>query len=173
MKNKYQIPITRHNLFFSEEEWELEKGFSREAIEQDLNQIVILFRVDRVLSVVDDLYNEGSKKELIFMPPVRLQVHAYMDDAENKAYNEGAGTLRYKQDGKLNLVVLIDQLEELDVEVRYGDYIGYPVSETEIRYYTIVDDGTKAYHDGQTILGYKPTFRTMIAAPVEDDDLIF
>jgi hypothetical protein len=173
MKNKYQIPITRHNLFFSEEEWELEKGFSRESIEQDLNQIVILFRVDRVLSQVDDLYNEGEKAELIFQPPVRLQVFGYLDDPENKAYNQDSGTLRYQQDGKLNFTVLIDQLEELDVEIRYGDYIGYPVSETEIRYFSVVDDGMKSYHDGQTILGYKPTFRKILCAPVEDDELLF
>ena len=173
MKNKYQIPIVRHNLFFSEEEWELEKDFTREAIEQDLNQNVILFRVDRVLSVVDDLYNEGGKKELIFKPPVRLQIYGYLDDPENKTYNQDSGTLRYQQDGKLNMTVLIDQLEELDVEIRYGDYIGYPVTETEIRYFSIVDDGLKSYHDGQTILGYKPTFRKMVAAPVEDDELIF
>ena len=173
MKNKYQIPITRHNLFFNEEEWQLEKDFFRESIEQDLNQIVILFRVDRILSKVDDLYHEGRKSELIFKPPVRLQIFGELEDPENKVYNEDSGTLRYQQDGKLNFAVLIDQLEELDVEVRYGDYIGYPVSESEIRYYTVVDDGMKSYHDGQTILGYKQTFRKVVCAPVEDDDLIF
>jgi hypothetical protein len=34
------------------------------------------------------------------------------------------------------------QLTELNVELNYGDYIGYPVTETEVRYFS-VNDGLK------------------------------
>jgi hypothetical protein len=30
-----------------------------------------------------------------------------------------------------------------NVELNYGDYIGYPVTETEVRYFSVVNDGLK------------------------------
>jgi hypothetical protein len=50
----------------------------------------------------------------------------------------------------------------LNTEISYGDYIGYAVSETEIRYYTVVNDGVKNFDNIHTIMGYKAAFRTIV-----------
>lgn len=167
---KKNVPINRINKFFSEEDFNLEVSFGREAIEGDGNFVVILYRVDRERTESDDLYGEAVKDGIKFFPPVELRVIPIMNEPENKAYNSGSGSLRYLQDGQLTFGIYDAQLEELDVELSYGDYIGYQVSETDIRYFSVTNDGVKNYDNKHTIMGYKGAFRTVVCASVEEDE---
>ena len=45
------------------------------------------------------------------------------------------------------------------------------VSETEIRYFTVVNDGKKNYDNAHTILGYKGIYRTITCAPVDENEI--
>ena len=93
-----------------------------------------------------------------------------MNTPENKTYNESSGSLRYLQDGQLKFGVYDSQLKELDADISFGDYIGYAVSETEIRYYTVVNDGRKNYDNAHTIVGFKGFFRTVLCAPIDESE---
>ena len=167
---KTRIPITRVNKFFSEKEFELELAYSREYLEGDLNFTIILYRVDLDLSSTDDLYGEARNGEIRYKTPVEVNVVLLLNKAKNSVYNKDSGSLRYLQDGSLEFGVFDQHLDELDVKISFGDYIGYPVSETEVRYFTVVDDGSKNYDNSSTILGYKSAFRTVTCAPVDYDD---
>ena len=169
MDNKKITPITRINKFFSEEDFNLEISMGREAIEGDGNFTVILYRVDRGMTEFDTLYGEASKDGIKYFPPVELNVIPIMDAPENKAYNKNGG-LRYLQDGNLTFGIYDAQLSELDTEISYGDYIGYPVTETEIRYFSVVNDGVKNYDNKHTIMGYKGAFRTVVCATVDANE---
>lgn len=167
-----KIPINRLNKFFSQEDFFfLEEKFGREYIEGDINITVILYQVDLEKSVTDDIYNEADKDELQFKIPVELKVMPLLETPENKTYNANSGSLRYLQDGKLTFDVYTSQLRELDVDISFGDYIGYIVSETEIRYFTVVNDGKKNYDNAHTILGYKGIYRTITCAPVDENEI--
>lgn len=161
------IPINRSNKFFSEEDYNLEVSFGREAIENDGNFTVILYRVDRTLTSSDDVYGESGMDSIRFFPPVELRVILTLSESENKAYNSGSGSLRYLQDGQLTFGIYDAQLNELDVELSFGDYIGYAVTETEVRYFNVVNDGRKNYDNKHMILGYKGAFRTVLCAPID------
>jgi hypothetical protein len=167
MDNKKVTPITRVNKWFSEDDFNLEIEMGREAIEGDGNFTLILYRVDRQLTESDDLYGEASANSIRYFPPIELKVIPIMDEAENKSYNSNGG-LRYLQDGQLTFGIYDAQLKELDTEISYGDYIGYPVTETEIRYFSVVNDGVKNYNNKHTIMGYKGAFRTIICTTIED-----
>ena len=169
MNNKKVTPITRVNKWFSEDDFNLEIEMGREAIEGDGNFTLILYRVDRQLTESDDLYGEASANGIRYFPPIELKVIPIMDEAENKAYNSNGG-LRYLQDGQLTFGIYDAQLKELDTEISYGDYIGYPVTETEIRYFSVVNDGVKNYDNKHTIMGYKGAFRTIVCATIEDSE---
>ena len=169
MDNKKVTPITRVNKWFSEDDFNLEIEMGREAIEGDGNFTLILYRVDRQLTESDDLYGEASANSIRYFPPIELKVIPIMDEAENKAYNSNGG-LRYLQDGQLTFGIYDAQLKELDTEISYGDYIGYPVTETEIRYFSVVNDGVKNYNNKHTIMGYKGAFRTIVCATIEDSE---
>lgn len=169
MENNKITPITRINKFFSSEDYELEINMGREAIEGDGNFTVILYRVDREMSESDSLYGEASKDGIRFFPPVELKVIPILEEAENKAYNSN-GSLRYLQDGPLTFGIYDAQLTELKTSLSYGDYIGYPINETEIRYFSVVNDGVKNFDNKHTIMGYKGAFRTIKCAPVDSSE---
>ncbi len=163
------VPITRINKFFSEEDFNLEISMGREAIEGDGNFTVILYRVNREMSESDNLYGEASKDGIRFFPPVELKIIPILAPPENKTYNPN-GTMRYIQDGQLKFGIYDAQLTELKTTLSYGDYIGYPVTETEIRFFSVSDDGIKNFDNAHTIMGYKGAFRSITCAPVDGSE---
>lgn len=169
MDNKKTTPITRINKFFSEEDFNLEIDMGREAIEGDGNFTIILYRVDRTLTQYDDVYGESAKDGIKYFPPVELKVIPIMAEAENKTYNPN-GSLRYLQDGNFTFGIYDAQLSELDVQISIGDYVGYPVTETEIRYFSVSNDGLKNYDNRHTIMGYKGAFRTVVCTTIDKSE---
>ena len=167
--NKPKIPITRQNKFFDDKEFELELDYARDFYEGDLNFTVILYRVDRELSATDDLYAESRVNEIRYKTPVELNVFPLLNLPENKTYNKD-GSMRYLQDGTLEFGVFNEHLKELNVDIAYGDYLGYVINENQIRYYTVVNDGLKNYDNKHTIFGYKSAYRSIIAVPLENDN---
>ena len=163
-----KIPINRMDKWFSQEDYNLEIEMGREAIEGDLNMVVILYRVDKELSEVDSVYHEANVEEIRYKQPLELRVVATLAEPENKTYGEGV--LRYLQDGVLTFGIYQAQLDELDAELQYGDYIGYSINESIIKYFTVVNDGLKMHDDKHTILGYKGAYRTVLCAPVDESE---
>lgn len=167
--NNRVVPITRVNKWFSEEDFKLEIELGREAIEGDGNFTLILYRVNRELTESDNLYGEASKDGIRFFPPIELKVIPIMAAPENDSYNKN-GSLRFLNDGNLTFGIYDAQLTELKTTLSYGDYIGYPVTETEIRYFSVVNDGVKNYDNKHTIMGYKGAFRTIECATVDSSE---
>lgn len=167
--NKKITPITRINKFFSEEDFKLEISMGREAIEGDGNFTVILYRVNRETSESDSIYGEATKDGIRFFPPVELKVMPIMAEPENKAYNPN-GTAMYLQDGQLRFGIYDAQLTELKTSLNRGDYIGYPITETDIRYFSVANDGLKNFDNKHTIMGYKGAFRSVLCAPVDSSE---
>jgi hypothetical protein len=167
-KSERKIPIKRINKWFSEEDFKLEIEMGREAIEGDGNFTVILYRVDRATTQSDDIYNEAGADEINFYPPVELYVVPIIEAPENLTYNES--TLRYLEDGNFTFEIYQEQLDELNVDVALGDYIGYPVDETEIIYFSVTNAGEKFYNNTHTIIGYKGAFRTIECTIANEDE---
>ena len=80
-------PITRNDKFFSKEDFDLEVEFSKEYIEQDANQTVILYEVDLNQTKVNDIYQEAEKDAIRFKQPVEIPVVFTIDGAEMKSYS--------------------------------------------------------------------------------------
>lgn len=169
MDNKKIIPITRSNKFFSNEDFDLEISMGREAIEGDGNFTLILYRVDRQLTESDSLYGEASKDGIKFLPPIELKVLPILGEPTNDSYNKN-GTLRFLADGQLTFGIYVAQLTELKVDISFGDYIGYPVTETEVRYFSVVNDGLKNYDNKHMLIGYKGHTRTVVCATVDSSE---
>ena len=58
------------------------------------------------------------------------------------------------------------KLDELGVDIEYGDYIGYYEKENRVRYYVVNNDGRVVSDNKHTYAGYKPFYRTINASPV-------
>jgi hypothetical protein len=167
--SKSIVPITRINKFFSEEDFNLEIDMGREAIEGDGNFTIILYRVDRTLTQYDDVYGESAKDGIRYLTPIELKVVPIMTEPENKTYNPN-GSLRFLQDGNFTFGIYDAQLIELGAQISIGDYIGYPVTETEIRYFSVSNDGLKNYDNKHTIMGYKGAFRTVVCTTIDKSE---
>lgn len=167
MANNNKIPITRINKFFSAEDFRLEVEMGREAIEGDGNFVVVLYRVDRENTSSDDLYGEAGIDEIRYFPPVELLVIPIVEGPELKPYGSN---LHYLEDGNLMFGIYTAQLEELGVDISIGDYIGYAVSTTSMRYFSVANDGRKNWDNKHTIMGYKGAFRSIDCAPVDENE---
>jgi len=167
--SKKIVPINRVNKFFSGEDFKLEQQLGREYLEGDLNMSIVLFRVDREATETDSIYGETVKDGISYFPPVEINGLVNFKAPENKAYNPD-GSLRYQQDGQLEFIVYQKHLDELDVDISFGDYIGYQVTETQMRYFSVANDGKKNYDNLHTIMGYKGAFRRVLCSPIDKSE---
>lgn len=169
MSNQRRVPINRVNKFFSAEDYRLDVEMGREGIEGDNNFSVILYKVDRENTSSDDVYGEAGKDEIRYFPPVELVVMPTFEEAENKTYNSN-GSLRYLETGNLVFSIYVAQLEEHQKDIDVGDYIGYPVSPTEMIYFNVSNDGRKNWDNKHTILGFRGAYRTITCTPVDESE---
>jgi len=167
MANK-KIPITRISKFFGSEDFQLEQDIGMEWLHGDLHFNLVLFRVDKKSSDVDDVYGESGPEEIRYKPPVEFKAYVKIDMPQNKSY--GSGLVNQMEPGNMTLGVYMKHLEELDVEINYGDYIGYAETEDRIRYYVVTNDGRVTSDNKHTIGGYKAFYRTIVCSYVSPNE---
>lgn len=155
-----RIPINRLNRYYDEEDFKMELEMAREVIEEDMNISVVLYRINMAETDTDDLYGETKKGGVRYYPPVELNVIPTLMQPEAKTYNPN-GTLRYLEYGNFNFTLLQVQLDEMNIDIRIGDVIGYADSETNIKYFEVFDDGRIIADNQHTVYGYKGYFRSI------------
>ena len=162
-----KITINRNNLSYSEEQYLLEAEWGMQYMEQDINQTLVLYQVDREKTEKDNIYNESGTDKIRFKTPVEIHCSYNIEDSTNKAYEKNKSLNRYSQTGQLTFSVYERTLTDLDCDIKYGDYIGVVIDEETIIYFIVTDDGKKNFANKQTLYGYKPIIRNCVAAPVD------
>jgi hypothetical protein len=162
MSNK--VPITRLGKFFGENDFNLDISMGEEWLVGDMNFTCVLYRIDRYKTKTDDVYGETVEDGIKFLPPVEFNAFVQVSAPENKMM----GTTRIDQmePGNIRVSVYQKTLDDLEIDINFGDYIGYYESETLVRYYTVNNDGRVVSDNKHTYGGYKPFYRTISASPV-------
>jgi len=163
-----RIPITRVNKFFGVEDFKLQESLGMEYLHGNLNFTLILFGVDRDKSNVDGVYGEAGEEEIRFYPPVEFKALVTVSAPVNESY--ASGLMRYLESGNLTFGVYDKELEQLGIEIKYGDYIGYAETEDRVRYFTVANDGKINTDNAHTILGYKGFYRTITCVATSPDE---
>ena len=163
-----RVPITRLNKFFSEEDYNLEIEMGMEWQMGDMNFSVVLYRVDRQRTNNDDVYGEALTEGIQFLAPVELKGLVKIDAPTNSDY--GTSKLSQIEPGNMTFSVYQSHLDQLAVEISLGDYLGYYETEDKVRYYSVVNDGRITSDLKHTYGGYKKYYRTIIAAPITNDE---
>ena len=166
MNNK-KIPINRNSLFYSEKDLNTDIMLGMDFLFNDINQTLILYRVDKNKTNITNIYGEAKKNEIRWLPPVEFHCIYELKPHENKTYNTSNSTMRYAQTGDLEFGVYESHLKELDIDISVGDYIALAVNQQHIEYFVVVDDGLKNYDNEHTSYGYIPIWRTCLAVPVD------
>lgn len=165
-----KVPITRNSLFYSEKDFEYETEIGKAYVEEDCNQVVVLFEVDIEKSNLDAIYGETRKDQIVFKTPVELHCLYTIESSELQGYDKSKQLGGYIKQGNMNFGVYQSTLDELDAEIKIGDYIGIQVTEEKMIYWVVVDDGRNNFDNEKTTFGYKPSWRTVKCAPVEENE---
>ena len=155
-----KTPINRNKMFFSKSDFDFEMEVSREYLEADMNQTVILFEVDLLKTNTNDIYHEATKSNIRFKPPVELTVMYEISNAEMRSYEKNNNKGVYAKPGILTFTILNITLEEVKRDIKRGDYIGVQITPEEMIYFTVFDDGkVNSYANSNTLYGVKPFYR--------------
>lgn len=163
-----KVPITRLGKFFGVDDYELDVYMGREWLEGDMNFTCVLYRVDKEKNKVDDVYGETLSDGIKFLPPVQFKAFVQVLAPENK--NLGTSKINQVEPGNIRISVYQKHLDELNIEINMGDYIGYYETESMVRYYTVNNDGRIVSDNKHTYAGYKPFYRTIIASYVSPNE---
>ena len=163
MSNK-KVPITRLGKFFGAEDFNLDISMGEEWLHGDMNFTVVLYKIDRQKTITDNVYGETVSDGIKFLPPIEFKAFVQVMAPENK--NVGNSKIEQFEPGNIRVSVYQKQLDDLEIEIEYGDYLGYYETETLVRYYTVNNDGRVVSDNKHTYAGYKPYYRTITASPV-------
>jgi hypothetical protein len=163
-----KVPITRMNKFFSEEDFSLDLGIGEEWLYGDMNFTLVLYRVDRLKTKTDDVYGETISDGIKFLPPVEFKGYVQIMAPENK--NLGNTKLNQFEPGNMKLSVYQKHLDELGIDISFGDYIGYYETEDRVRYYTVNNDGRVVSDNKHNYAGTRPYYRTIMASAVVNNE---
>jgi hypothetical protein len=162
MANK--VPITRIGKFFGENDFDLDISMGEEWLVGDMNFTCVLYRVDRYKTKTDDVYGETVSDGIKFLPPIEFNAFVQVSAPENKLL--GSTRVDQMEPGNIRISVYQKTLDDLGIDINFGDYIGYYETETLVRYYTVNNDGRVVSDNKHTYAGYKPFYRTISASPV-------
>jgi len=163
-----KVPITRIGKFFGSEDFNLDISMGEEWLYGDMNFTLVLYRVDKQKTKTDDVYGETLTDGIKFLPPVEFKGYVQVTAPENKYL--GNSKIQQSEPGNVRISVYQRQLDELEIDINYGDYIGYYETEDRVRYYTVSDDGYVRSDNKHTYGGYKPFYRTITATWVSENE---
>lgn len=162
------VPITRLGKFFGAEDYNLDINMGREWLEGDMNFTLVLYKIDRQKTNNDDVYGEALQDGIQFLPPVEFKAFVQVSAPENKFL--GTSKIDQLEPGNIRISVYQSHLDELGIEIEYGDYVGYYETENRVRYYVVNNDGRVVSDNKHTYAGYKPFYRTINASPVNENE---
>jgi len=163
------VPITRLGKFFGGEDLSLDINMGSEWLEGDMNFTVILYRVDRYKTKTDDVYGEVVQDGQKFFPPVELKGYVKIVAPTNQKL--GNSKVRQEEPGNMSFSVYQKYLDDLQVDIVFGDYLAYFEKEDVVRYYSVVDDGRVVSDNKHNYGGVKPFYRSILATPVSQNEL--
>lgn len=164
---KLQLPVS-NNLFYSEEDYLYEIALVEEYLEEDLNQKVVIYEVDRSKTNANAIYKETGNNGIRFKAPREIPCELEIKDAQLKSFDNSSSNGVYAQDGNLVFYVLTHSLIKYGVDIKRGDYVGVQIDTNRMKYYTVTNDGKVNSANTHLIGAYKPSWRTIECAPVSD-----
>ena len=167
-KTHTDLETQRYGMFMSENSFNLDISYGRNYLESDVVHEVLLYKVNVIKTKSHKLYGQTKAKDKVFLPPVKLKVMITIQPSEQKYYGDGDGIAR-DDTGEMEFGVYLKELEENNIDILRGDYIGYNMSGTKMRFYEVTNANNVIDETSKTIAGFKPYWRKITATPVKED----
>lgn len=169
MPNNYITPINRNKIFYSAEDFDFETDIVMEYLETDTNQTIVVFEVDREKTNVNSTYKENNT-EIRYKPPKEIPCLYEVKDADLKSYDNKTNNAVYTVNGALTAYVMPKVLEKYKCDIKRGDYIGIQIDTNRMIYYTVVNDGKVNTANSLYVGAYKPAYRVVTGAAVDESE---
>ena len=167
--SKLQLPA-KTNMFYSEDDFIFETEMVEGYIEEDLNQSVVLYEVDRRKTNVNAIYKEATNGNIRYKAPKEIPCMYELKDADVKTYDSKTNTGVYVVNGNLILHVMPKILEKYKCDIRRGDYIGLQIDTNRMVYFSVVNDGKVNTANRYYVGAYKIAWREITCAPVPENE---
>lgn len=168
-KENIDLEEQRYGMFMSDNSYNLEIMYGRHYLETDVNFVINLYRINVITTKTHDLYGQSKASDKEFFDPVKLKVMINIDDNQQDSYGgDDAGLVR-EDTGNLVFGIYLDELNENNTEINRGDIIEYNQSGDRNRYYEVENAQNVEDVTSQTIGGFKPYYKKVLAVPVKED----
>lgn len=154
-------------MFYGKEDFAFDLQMGREYIEGDMGQTIVVYQVDLTRTNQDQLYGEVTSESIVYKTPVEIPCVYEIEPAELRAYDKQKNLGTYQKIGKLKFGVYEETLQEYDVDIRIGDFVGIQVKPTEMVYFQVEDDGRINYSNDKLQFGTVPLYRSIVASWVD------
>ena len=169
MSKSKLTPITRNDKFFSQEDYEYECGLIEEFIEEDLNQAIIVYEIDRNKTNVNSVYKE-STQPVRYKLPKELPCMFEIKESQTKSYDGTTNNGVYSISGNLIAYIPVFMFEKYNCDIKRGDYIGVQIDTERMAYFVVTNDGKINTANTHYVGAYKTTWRTIEATPTVEFD---
>jgi hypothetical protein len=159
----------RYGLFMDEESFDLDVMYGEHYLETDVNYFVLIHKVNIIESKKNDLYGQAKSKDKKYLPYVKINAMIDVADADGRYYAEGQGGISRDDTGNIRVSVYLNELNKTNLEIDRGDIVEWNQSGDRARYYEVESAQNVVDSTQQTIAGFKPYWKQIIATPVKED----
>ena len=158
-------PIGRNNLFYSEEDFQMDTSIVEDYFEEDLNQTIVLYEVDRKRTNINSTYKEADGKNggIRYKPPREIPCMFEIKESEVKSYDSKTANGIYSISGNLEGIILNRTLEKYHCDIKRGDYIAVQIDTDRKAYFVVTNDGKINTSNTNYVGAYKTAYRKIEA----------
>lgn len=169
MPDNYLTPIVRNNLFYSDEDFDFETDMVMGYMEEDLNQTVIVYEVDRDKTDLSSVYKE-TNGNIRFKAPKEVPCMFEIADSELKSYDSSNANGAYTVGGNLTVYILTKVFDKYKFDIKRGDYLGVQIDTNRIAYYSVTNDGKLNTSNKLYVGAHKTAYRIITASVVDENE---
>ena len=168
-KRNIDLETQRYGMFMSENSFNLDISYGRNYLQSDVVHEVEVYKVNVIKSKSHNLYGQSKPQDKVFFPPVRIKVMITIETNDQTYYGGNEGGIVRDDTGNLVFGVYIKELEENNIDIQRGDYIGYNMSGIKTRFYEVENANNVTDVTDKTIGGFKPYWKKITAIPIKED----
>lgn len=168
--DKYNNIVTKNSLFYDVDDFELETDIVQGYFEEDLNQTIVVYQVDRLKTNTNSTYKETKKNIIRFKTPIEIPCMYEIKDPELKTYDKVTSNGAYQIIGNLKAYILIKSFEKYQCDIKRGDYVSVLIDNNKLQYFCVFDDGKVNYANNGIVGAYRPGYRIIEASPATDEE---
>lgn len=168
-KQKIDLETQRYGTFMNDNSYNQDIMYGRHYLERDVNYFVKVYKMNIIETKKHDLYGQAKARDKKYLAPVQLNCMVSIGENTQENYGDNRGGIAREDSGPITINIYLQELEEKKIEIDRGDIVEYNQSGERPRYYEVESANNVVDSTSQTMAGFKPYWKRIIAIPVKED----